>query len=479
MAATSAYLREDAGRRHLWLLAGFGLIAAAAAGGFALALYELDAFYVALALIACLWVLFDFRIGAVVIVLLLPAYDTNLVPRSLMGITGLNPVNLLLAATLAAYVLRGQLPQAGRFVPRPLLWLYIVPIVIGGLIGVHHFDDIVPHFIDLEMVDFTNEIGYLRDMLIKPLVMVMIALTLAAAVARSQKPERFIVAIALSVWTVALVQLGYVVISGVGLASLASTSMRSFFNDIGIHANDLARLYVVAYALLLFVWWETKHHALRLFLFATMGVMCVGLLLTFSRAGFLGFLLVNLWLLAWKFNARSVSLAVLAVALAAALLPGEVHDRVTLGMDTGDADEVSRGRIEGIWMPLLPEILKSPLWGSGLSSIMWSYPMETGAMVRVGHPHNAFLEALLDMGIVGLALLLAFFWHVWKGFRSLGSNAYLSPELRGFFQGATAALLAFMVTGMAGSSLRPSGEFVYLWLAIGMMYGVRARRPTP
>jgi O-antigen ligase len=128
---------------------------------------------------------------------------------------------------------------------------------------------------------------------------------------------------------------------------------------------------------------------------------------------------------------------------------------------------------------LLPEVLKSPLWGSGLGSILWSDPMETGAMVQVGHPHNAFLEALLDMGIVGLALLLAFFWHVWKGFRGLGSNAYLSPELRGFFQGATAALLAFMVTGMAGSSLRPSAEFVYLWLAIGMMYGVQARRPIP
>jgi O-antigen ligase len=305
-----------------------------------------------------------------------------------------------------------------------------------------------------------------------------VALVLAAAVARSQKPERFIIVIAASVWFIAIIQFGFIIESGVRLGWLASSRARAFFSAIGIHANDLGRLYVVAYALLLFVWWETKQQALKNFLFATMGVLCFALLLTFSRGAFLGFLLVNLWLLAWKFNTKSVSLAVLALTAALILLPAAVYTRVTVGFDTGDAEAVSAGRIEGIWLPLLPEVLKSPIWGHGLGSIMWSTPMEAGAMLTVGHAHNAFLEAVLDMGIVGLGLLLAYFWHVWLGFRSLGSNAYLSAELRGFFQGATAGLLAFLVTGMAGSSLRPTGEFSYLWLAIGMMYGVLARRPN-
>jgi O-antigen ligase len=318
-----------------------------------------------------------------------------------------------------------------------------------------------------------------RDMMVRPLIMVAIAIVLAAAVARSQKPERFIVLIALSLWVIALIQLGYVVYTGVRLGTLASARARSFFSDIGIHANDLGRLYVIAYALLLFVWWETKQVVLKNFLFVTMGLITFALLLTFSRGAFIGFLLVNLWMLAWKFNAKSVSLAVLAITLAAILLPGAVYSRISLGLDSGDVDAVSAGRIEGIWLPLLPEALTSPPWGYGLSSIMWSYAMETGAMMPVGHPHNAYLEALLDTGVIGLSLMLVFFWHVWQGFRKLGSNAYLSPELRAFFQGATAALLAFLVTGMAGSSLRPTAEATYLWFAIAMMYGVMARRPNP
>jgi hypothetical protein len=67
---------------------------------------------------------------------------------------------------------------------------------------------------------------------------------------------------------------------------------------------------------------------------------------------------------------------------------------------------------------------------------------------------------------------------VWKGFRALGSNAWLTPELRSLFQGATAALAVFLVTGLTGSSLRPEPESAFLWIAIGLMYGLRGRRPA-
>jgi O-antigen ligase len=208
-----------------------------------------------------------------------------------------------------------------------------------------------------------------------------------------------------------------------------------------------------------------------------LGVLSFGIVLTFSRNAYLGFLLVNGLFLVWKFNAKKLALAVLGTAVAVALAPNAVYRRMSHGFDTG-ADAVSAGRIEGIWQPLLPETLKNPLWGNGLDSLMWSYPMETGAMLFVGHPHNAYLEALLDMGVVGLALLLAYYVHVWRGFRALGSNPYLTPLMRGFFQGACAALVAFWLAGITGGSLRPQPENVLLWIAIGIMYGLLAARPA-
>jgi O-antigen ligase len=478
VAAASVSLPSEAGR-HVWLLAGFVLVAFGAASGYMLALGEVEAVFVTLSLVVCLAVLVDFRVGAVLLILMLPAYNTAVFPRSLMGITGLNPVNLLLAGTLASFVLHSRWQQIRSFMPWQLLWLFIVPVVIAGLIGARHVDDILPYFYEMEVIHFTNATGFLRDLLVRPLVLVLIALMAGAAVARSRAPERFIVPIAISVWVIAAVQLSAVVGSGVRLGSLASAGSRNFFGDaIGMHANELGRLYVVAYALMVFCWWESKSRALQAFLFATMGVLSFVLLLTFSRGAFAGFVLVSLWFVAAKFNAKTASLAVLVVVLMAVLLPGAVYDRVTMGVDEGDANVVSAGRIEDIWLPLLPEVVKSPVWGHGLSSIMWSFPMVTGGMLPVGHPHNAFLEALLDMGTAGFALLLAFYWHVWGRFRALARDEELAPEVRGIFQGAVAALVAFFVTGMAGSSLRPTGEFAYLWLAIGMMYGLYARRST-
>lgn len=478
MPAASPYLRQDTAGAFSWVVVAGAMLALALAGGYGLAVGELEGFYVSLSLVLCLAVFFDFRIGAVLMVLLLPLQDTVLFPHALMGITGLNPANLLLAATLVSFLLSGRLQRAGPFVPQPLLWLYLLPIFAAGLIGAQHAEDIVPAFYEAELIHFTNAAGYLRDILVRPTLLVLIGLLVGAAAARAQRPERFIIPIAISVWLIAAVVIGYVLVSNIRLGALASTTEREFFRGIGLHANAVGRVFAVAYALLLFPWWETKKPALKLFLFLTMGVLSFALLLTFSRGAFTGFLLVNLLFLAWKFNLRTLGLAALALAVAAIFMPGYVIDRVTLGFDTGDPNDVSAGRIEGIWIPLLPEVLKSPLWGHGLGSVMWSLPQQVGGMLRVTHAHNAYLEALLDMGVIGLALMLAYFWHVWRGLRALGSNPWLSPEMRGFFQGGAAALLCFLVTGMSGSSLRPDSDFSYLWLAIGLMYGMRARKPA-
>jgi O-antigen ligase len=478
MAAASPALRyESAASNYIWILVGAGLLAFAASAGVALAIGELQALWVALSLVTCVAVLFDFRVGVVALIALLPVSATSVFPHELMGVTGLNPINLMLAGTLASYVIHGR-RQTGNLVPARLIWLYVAPIVFAGVIGAFHAEEIIPHFYETMSINFTGPVGYLRDFLVKPLIIVAVALTIGAAAARSQKPERFLIPIALSVWLVCLVEIVYVVASGVRLGDLAGRSARTFFATVGLHANDLGRLLAVAYALLLFSWWETKTAALKTFLFISMGVLTLGLMLTFSRGAFIGFLLVNAMFVAWKFNARTVGLALAAGALSALILPGAVIGRLMMGVDSGDVNTVSAGRIEEIWLPLLPEVLKTPLWGNGLNSIMWSYPMETGAMLTVMHPHNAYLEAWLDLGLIGFVLVAAYFWHVWRGFRALGSNAYLSPEMRGFFQGAAAGLLCFAVTGLVGSSLRPVWEFAYLWMAIGMMYGIAARRPT-
>jgi O-antigen ligase len=419
-------------------------------------------------------VLFDFRIGAFLLVLVVPFGATQLFPHNLFGVPGLNPLNMLLVATLASYVLRYRIASLA---PRPLVWLFLVPILLAGMLGMRHVDDIAPAFYESMMIHYTDAAGYFTEQVVRPLLIVASAMVVGMAAARSQRPERFIVAIMMSIWLIALIEVGFIAASGVHLGELASPLARRFFDELGLHANDLGRLFAVGYAILLFVWWETKNPGFKGALFATLCVAVLALVLTFSRSAYLAFLIVSGLFVLWKFNARSVSMALLAAGLFAAVARGFVWRRLTFGFDA-DANAVSADRLDGIWTPLMPELWKSPIWGNGIDSIMWSAPMQSGSMLVVGHPHNAYLQTMLDMGIIGIVLMFAFYFHVWKGFRALGSNAFLSPELRGFFQGATAALLCLFVTGMSGGSLRPDIDFSYLWLAIGVMYGVLARRPV-
>ena len=452
-------------------LALFGIVC-----GIGIAVGEMEALVAALSVIAAFAVLVDYRIGAVLMLVMLPVNGSNIFPHSVFGFTGLNPLNLVLAATLISYLIRGY--EVKRFLPKPLLWFFIVPIIIAGVIGTRSVDHIYPEFYEMEVIHFTDAAGYLRDVLMKPLLMVVSALLIGAAVARAKRTENFLAPIIASVWLMSLIAIGYVVAAGVSLGSLALPSSRTFFSALGMHANDLGRLYAVAYALLLFTWGQTKDIRLKTVLILTMGILTISLVLTFSRGAMVGWVMVNALYLIWKFNARTAGLALLAVGVALLFMPGAVVSRMSMGLVGGaDVNEFSAGRVDEIWLPLLPELFNSPIWGNGLDSTMWAKALWAETMLPVTHPHNAYIQSILDLGLLGTGLILAYYWHVYRTARDLGSNAYLSPTMRGFYQGLVAGLLCFIVTGFAGSSLRPTPEFAFLWIAIGMMYGQVARRP--
>lgn len=442
--------------------------------GSTVALGGLNGLYLCLSLVGAALILYDFRVGAVLLILLMPISGSHIFPHEMLGITGLNPLNLLLVATLGSYLLQASSDgSVRRFLPTPLLWLYVVPILVAGALGSRHVDDMVQEFYVFDLISFNDPAGYLRDMLAKPLFLVVFALLIGAAASRSKRPQRFLVPTVISVWVMGLMVIVFVRVSGVALDELGGATSRDFLTALGMHANELGRLYAVAYALLLFTWARSETHAVKIALLVSMGVVVVALLLTFSRSAFAGVIVVNALYLLWHRNVRTITfLGVLAVAGLLAL-PDVVYERVTHGFADG-LDAITAGRLEALWIPLAPEVLKSPIYGTGLGSTLWAEPMQTGAgttVAAVTHPHNAYLQTLLDMGLAGLILVCAYYVHVWRRFRSLSKDPALSRTLKGFYEGAAAGLLVFLVAAVMDGALTPKPEQAFLWLAIGMMYG--------
>jgi O-antigen ligase len=458
-----------------------GIAALAALGGIAVGVADVNAVMLAVAVICCFIVAYDFRFGVVLLILSLPISASEQFPHELFGITGLNPVNLLILGTLASCIFHLSGDRRLRHVaPRRMVWLYVVPICIAALLGSRHVGDIAPAFFQFGDVSFFDAAGYLRDELMKPMFLVLFAVLIGAAVLRGQRPEKLLIPMMISVWVMSLLVVVYFLTSNMSLTALAGEYARQFLTPLGIHANDLGRLYAVAYGLLLFTWAESKNPRLLLPTFATIGILLVALLLTFSRGAFLGFIIVNLLFVIWRASAKTMIGAVLVGALLVVALPGAVMMRLQLGVGGGgfDFNTLSAGRLNSIWIPLLQDLWQSPIWGNGLHSVLWADVMRSAQMFRVVHPHNAYLEVFLDMGIIGLVVIGAFWIGIYKDLRRMSRDVSLSGEMRGFFQGAAAGLVALGVANFAGATWYPSDEQVFLWMAIGMMYGLRVRGPA-
>jgi O-antigen ligase len=444
--------------------------------GAAVAYAGLGAALICISLLACVFCLRDFRWGVVLLILIMPISSSFLFPHSMFGISGLNPLNLLLAATLGSYTLayagKGALRALGS---RPLVFLYIAPIVMGALLGMSHANEIPGIFVDMEWIEYVGPGGYLRDLLFKPMLLVLYAMLVGVAVGHSRTTKRFLTPMLVSMWVMALLVIVFIAASGVSLSQLAGTYERSFLSPLGMHANDLGRLYATAYALLLFIWDRTPRASLKAFLIVSMGLVAAALLLTFSRGAIVAFVIVNVIYLFSRRKLKTLILGAMLMPVVLALMPGAIWSRLDMGMGQG-VNAVSAGRVSGIWAPLMPWAADSPIWGHGLQSLLWSPAMRGGHMLQVTHPHSAWLQAVLDTGFIGLILMLAFWMgHVWRGFRALARDPSLEPEVGGFFEGAAAGLLGIVIANVAGSSFFPVPEQSFLWLAVGLMYGLRLR----
>lgn len=94
-------------------------------------------------------------------------------------------------------------------------------------------------------------------------------------------------------------------------------------------------------------------------------------------------------------------------------------------------------------------------------------------MMAVEQAHNAYLDLLLDSGVLGLVLVLIFFASAFKDFRTLAESDP-DPMLRGFFRGASIGMIAWLVQAFTDDRLFPNAPQMMFWMAYGVMI---ARHP--
>ena len=419
----------------------------------------------------CLWVLLDFRAGVAFAVVLMPLSALSFFPHELLGIRGLNPLNLILVLTMVSYVAHAGLRRwRDPLAPLRLLGWYILPIAVAAVIGMANVGLIPPRFEAERLIQFNDATGYLRDMFFKPQFMVLLALLVALAVRHSRKPERFMYLMLASGWVFCALVGWLLLSSGISLQQLASPLARAFLGRLGMHANEMSLLLNMLYALTLFSIREQGAGLNRRLLFVSAIVFAFCVLMTFSRGGFLGFAFVNVVYFWKRVSVKTVVAGLLVAACIGPFVIEPVLERAMTGVELGDRAALTAGRLDGIWLPLLPYVLAEPLLPHGIFSILWSTPVRLNKMLPVAQTHSAWLGGLMDLGLVGFGFVLAFLLSVRREFLRL-ARQHASPALQGMFAGGAVLVPLWFLQGLTDDHFTPTFSQSYFWIALGILMG--------
>jgi putative inorganic carbon (HCO3(-)) transporter len=239
----------------------------------------------------------------------------------------------------------------------------------------------------------------------------------------------------------------------------------AFGKALGLHGNGIADFYIIGFPLLLVY----AHLNKNLFSLVNISLAFVAIAITYSRTAYFTIIIEIVLYIILIRKASFLPIVGVAGAIVLKFLPQSILDRAVTGAGAGDANALSAGRTDNIWVPLVSELMRKPgqlFFGNGRYSILHSDAMKNNEILKVIHAHNFYLDTVLDMGLLGLAFFLTFYLMM-----LMQTNKLRRETKNPFFQvmssGLTVCVLGFMIRGLSDSSMLPTANNAYIWVIFG------------
>lgn len=394
-------------------------------------------------------------------------------PSYLVGIPGMNPFNLLLLATVFAWFIHLRAGGRGLDLPRNIKLLLITVLFVLFVTYLRAVVDLesIPHnpFMGRShqrpsVMQFTGEFVINRIKFIVPAILLFDA---------CRTRRRVLIALGVILFC-ALVYAG-LVIKHVPISSLWTGNYMKYRHridrDIGLMAIDMSMMLAAAFwATVSFTVLILKKRWHRILMCGPLAALFLGMALCHSRGSYIGFAAAGFVFALARWRFLLPALPVLGIILCAAF--PSITDRMMMGIGqvgaTGetvnDMDEITAGRFTHLWPAAIEQIGKGPVIGFGALACRRTELRERWAEVTgtPSHPHNAYLELLLDMGVLGaLPLMIMYFgifFMTWKLFRWRGDK--FSAGVGGM---GLAAITVLLVTAMGAQSFYPTQSTILSW----------------
>ena len=200
-------------------------------------------------------------------------------------------------------------------------------------------------------------------------------------------------------------------------------------------------------------------------------VMCLCMILTFSRGGWLALLVAGVVFLVMV-NPRLLVLAPFALILLYFVLPDTIIQRFT---SIGNLADHSTSYRVSIWIGSLRMLADYWLCGIGPGDVAFNtvYPTYSYDEITTPHTHNLFLQLTSDAGICALVVFCVILWCF---FRYLSAGVHKAADGKGrmlqiaFFSG----MAGFLVQAMTDYSFYNYRVMLLFWVYLGL--GMMAAR---
>jgi probable O-glycosylation ligase (exosortase A-associated) len=319
----------------------------------------------------------------------------------------------------------------------------------------------------------------LTDHLIKAVIFFWLIGTL---VTTRQRLERFMWVLALCAIPLAATALANYQ-SGVFITHATSSVQRiaGYVGGAGLagNPNDLALMLNLLLPLTGALFIISRQPWLRLVALAALMLSVAAVIATFSRAGFITLAVISLSALAAAVRRGALGAAVVVAFLAIGafvVIPEQYFNRLsTITNIDADTTGSAQGRWEDYFVSL-EYIRMNPLTGAGLGQDLLALN-ETRGHATWRSVHNAYLQAAVDLGIPGVALLLALLLASFANARRVRRHAARRKDLRDLevmASGIHVSLVAFTVAAFFHPIAYQFYFFCLAGLAVALVNAHRA-----
>jgi len=419
-------------------------------------------------------------------------------PRAIMGVPGFNLWNILLISVCLAWLKDKRLKQlhwdAPKHIQRLLIFYFFVVLV--GFVRLIHDDGGVADYLELTGKPTDSILTQTNEYLFNTVKFTIPGLLLFSGCRTRSKFMLATASIMVLYFVIALLvikqmKLGAFIMSGDDLQEKAHKVLPL---NVGYHRVNLSMM-LSGFAWALYSYRELfSKGVIRNLLLLACAIAVVAMASTGGRMGYVtwGALALGFAVTRW----RKLLLVVPAVVLVVLFYMPSVVDRMTFGfVDDGGSNpayaedqytssganlyDVTSGRILA-WPLVTDKILEAPLVGygreamrnTGISTEMF---LTYGAGDALAHPHNAYLQWILDNGIIGFIIIILFYSAILKCSYSLFRDSR-SPIFTAIGGICLSLMGALLIASIGSQTFYPREGAVGMWCAMGLMLRVFVER---